>query len=119
MSVLHLDATMGSAGDMLLAALIDLGADEHLVRQSVAAVAPEVTMSFQPVQRAGLRALKLNLQFAQTDEARPWSTIRELLGEADLIESIRERSLSVFSRLAVAEATVARVRSSLGFLSVP
>ncbi len=106
MSVLHLDATMGSAGDMLLAALIDLGADEHLIRQSVAAVAPEVTMSFHPVHRAGLQALKLNLQFAQTDEARPWSAIRELLSKADLTESVRERSLNVFSRLAVAEATV-------------
>ncbi|MCH9718943.1 MAG: nickel pincer cofactor biosynthesis protein LarC [Actinomycetia bacterium] len=106
MSVLHLDPTLGSAGDMLLSALVDLGADEQLIRRSVAAIAPEVSLSFHQVQRAGLRALQLNLQFPQAESARPWSVIHELLTAADLTEEIREKSLAVFGRLAAAEASV-------------
>ena len=106
MAVLHLDPTLGSAGDMLMSALVDLGADEQLIRRSVAAVAPEVSLSFHPVQRAGLRALHLDLQFPQSESARPWSAIRELLTAADLTEEIREQSLAVFGRLAAAEAAV-------------
>lgn len=48
-----IDPTAGAAGDMLLAALLDAGADLSAVRAAVSAVVPgEVEVHAHPVSRA-------------------------------------------------------------------
>ncbi len=108
--VLHawVDATAGVAGDMLLGALIDAGADLAGVQRAVEAVIPgAVRLDLHSVTRAGQRASKLDVRIVGTDHPhRRWHTIRDLLIEAPLTDSVRQRALSVFRALAEAEAEV-------------
>ncbi|NIZ89913.1 nickel pincer cofactor biosynthesis protein LarC [Kineosporiaceae bacterium B12] len=93
---------------MLLGALLDAGADLDRVRAAVDAVVPRaVALRTAPVTRAGLRALKLDVDVLEADSPhRHWSGIRERLVAADLDAGVRERALAVFTRLAEAEGRV-------------
>ncbi len=101
------DGSAGVAGDMLLAALLDAGADHGRVRQALAAVVPEVRLELSEVTRAGLRALKVDvLTPAEDHPHRAWGDVRSALERAELGERIRQDSLAAFARLAAAEAAV-------------
>jgi pyridinium-3,5-bisthiocarboxylic acid mononucleotide nickel chelatase len=103
-----IDASAGVAGDMLLGALLDAGADRTAVQKAVDAVVPgAVTISTTAVTRAGLRATKAEVEVSAEDQPhRRWATIRTLLDDADLPEPVRGRARAVFARLAEAEARV-------------
>jgi pyridinium-3,5-bisthiocarboxylic acid mononucleotide nickel chelatase len=102
------DASAGVAGDMLLGALVDAGADLGIVQRTIDAVIPAaVRVSGTAVTRAGLRATKANVEVLVADPPhRTWRTIRDLLTVADIPMQVREKALAVFSRLAAAEAHV-------------
>jgi uncharacterized protein (TIGR00299 family) protein len=103
-----IDASAGVAGDMLLGALIDAGADLGAIQLAVDAVVPDaVRLTTATVARAGLRALRVQVEPLATDSSgRTWSAIRDMLAHAGLAERIRDRAMTVFARLADAEAHV-------------
>lgn len=103
-----LDASAGVAGDMLLGALVDAGADLAAVQAAVDAVVPgAVRLQARPVLRAGQRATKVDVE-VQTEDLphRRWGEIEAMLVRAELAEPVRERALRTFTRLAEAEARV-------------
>jgi hypothetical protein len=102
------DATAGVAGDMLLAALVDAGAPLATLQAAVDAVAPEsIRLTSAPVRRAGMRAVKVDVQLVAEDQVhRSWRDIQVMLEHADLAAQVRERARRVFRRLAEAEARV-------------
>ena len=103
-----IDASAGVAGDMLLGALLDAGADRAAVQSAVDAVVPgSVAITTTSVTRAGLRATKAEVEVMAGDQPhRQWATIRSLLDDADLPDPVRGRTRTVFARLAEAEARV-------------
>jgi len=107
---LHLwvDATAGIAGDMLLGALIDAGAALDTVESAVSAVVPgEVALRTRTVHRAGLRALKIDVESRTEDHPhRSWARIRSMLDAAELPGAVRISALAAFARLADAEGRV-------------
>ncbi len=105
---LWVDASAGIAGDMLLGALLDAGASLDAVRSAVGAVVPgEVAVRTRTVTRAGLRALKVDVESLGEDRPhRSWTRIRTLLESADLPMTIKDPALAVFARLADAEGRV-------------
>lgn len=105
---LWIDAQAGVAGDMLLAALLDAGADLGVVQGTIDEVLPDaVRLSTSRVTRCGLRALAVEVtSVAEHHPHRRWATIRDRLEAARLPERVRERSLAAFEMLARAEATV-------------
>jgi len=108
MRVLWVDASAGVAGDMLLAALLDAGAGLATVQAAVdAVIGGAVRLTTRQVKRAGLRALRLDVDLLAEDQPqRSWPDVFALLSAADLDDMVRERALSVFSALAQAEAGV-------------
>ena len=105
---LWVDASAGIAGDMLLGALLDAGASLDAVSSAVVAVVPgEVVVRASAVTRAGLRALKVDVEsLGEGHPHRSWARIRTLLESADLPTAIRDPALAVFARLADAEGRV-------------
>jgi len=106
--VAWVDASAGVAGDMLLGALVDAGASLRSVQDAVDAVIPgTVRLRVAEVQRAGTRALKLDVALLAEDQPhRHWSEIRERLGSAALAPGVRDRALAAFTALAAAEARI-------------
>ena len=103
-----IDASAGIAGDMLLGALIDAGADLAAVEAAIEAViADSVRLALAPVTRAGQHASRLSVEVVAHDvPVRAWRAVQDLIATADLPRPIRDRAIATFTRLAEAEARV-------------
>ena len=105
MKVLYLDCGAGAAGDMLLGALVDAGADEVAVRRALEGLALEGwELSFERVKRAGVTAAKARVTTAPSTEHRNLATITRLIDP--FAEPLRTRCETTFRALAEAEASV-------------
>src|SRR5262245_28806661 len=92
---------------MLVAALLDAGGDEELLRSLPGRLGLDgVGVEIERVDRQGLGALHVSFPAEGDPGDRDWSTIRQLLEGADLPTHIRTRSTAVFARLAEAEGRV-------------
>jgi pyridinium-3,5-bisthiocarboxylic acid mononucleotide nickel chelatase len=103
----YLDCVGGIAGDMLLAALLDAGAPEerlHAVPEDLGIGPIEIDVT--RVQRHGIGALHVRVVPPPEPPPRTWRRLRELIEGARLAAGARERALTVFGRLAEAEASV-------------
>lgn len=105
--VAYLDCVGGLAGDMLLAALLDAGADMERLRAvptALGIVGVEITS--ERVERQGIGALHLRIEASDDHAHRDYREIRKLVEEADLSERAQLRSLDAFARLARVEGAI-------------
>ncbi|HEX3207038.1 MAG TPA: nickel insertion protein, partial [Propionibacteriaceae bacterium] len=81
-----IDASAGVAGDMLLGAFIDAGADLAVVQQAVdAVIADSVRLTATPVTRAGQHANRISAEVITQDvPAREWKVVEDLIATASL-----------------------------------
>jgi len=69
-AALHLDCHAGIAGDMTVAALVDLGVPEAVVREALAALRVDgYAVRFERVQRGALMGLKFHVEIAPVERA--------------------------------------------------
>ena len=105
-----LDCSAGISGDMLLGALVDADVPVEVLQAAVDAVGVEpIRLRVSEVVRGGIGAVKVDVDVADTAPSRSWADVRGLLQAAPLDEPVRALALTVFARLAVAEASVHRV----------
>jgi pyridinium-3,5-bisthiocarboxylic acid mononucleotide nickel chelatase len=108
MRILWVDAGSGAAGDMLLAALLDAGANLAAVRAGLGGLGtePGLDVAVGPVRRHGLRAALATVHAPESAVTRRLADITALVSQARLPDQVRDFSLTVFERLARAEARV-------------
>ena len=109
MTLALVDCPTGLAGDMLLAALFDLGLEQGVIEQPLAALglAGSYRIEHSEGRSGGLRGRRLQVRSLEPQPAhRHWRDLRRLLGEAPLEQPLRQRLLAVFGLLAEAEAAV-------------
>ncbi len=103
----YLDCVGGIAGDMLVAALVDVGGDADRLRElpeSLGLAGIEVVI--QRVERQGIGALHVDFRGGDDGVERTWKSIQQILASASLDDPVKELALEAFSRLAKAEGKV-------------
>ncbi|MEC7738637.1 MAG: LarC family nickel insertion protein [Cyanobacteriota bacterium] len=109
MTALFVDCPTGLAGDMLLAAFLDLGVPRAVIEAPLAGLGLEqgYALTVAEERSAGLRGLRLSVEGLELEPPhRLWHDLRALIMEADWSEPLRARVLTVFKALAEAEAAV-------------
>ena len=103
-----IDASAGIAGDMLLGALLDAGAELAPIQTAIdAVVSGSVRVGLHPVTRAGMRAGKAEVALLVDDPPhRTWRSIRTMITDAGLAAAVQDRALRTFAVLAEAEGRV-------------
>ncbi len=108
MRVACFDPFCGVAGNMVLGALIDAGAEvpqlEHMLRKLP--IKGEWDLELTNTSRKGLRGLLVTVNTADVSPHRTLSNIRDMISSSDLPDSVKTSSISAFRRLAAAEAHV-------------
>jgi pyridinium-3,5-bisthiocarboxylic acid mononucleotide nickel chelatase len=112
----------GVAGDMLLGALVDAGADRDAVGDALAGLGPAIehdgyAVTFERVQRCGVGATWANVvthahdhhSTHHTHDHHPHRPAREvfaILEGADLADRVRERAMAAYRALADVEGAI-------------
>jgi pyridinium-3,5-bisthiocarboxylic acid mononucleotide nickel chelatase len=105
--LVYLDCVGGLAGDMLLAALLDAGADLETLRSVPRALGIEgVEIGVERVERQGIGALHLRIDAPDDHDHRSYRDLRALVERSELPERPRARSLDAFGRLAEVEGGI-------------
>lgn len=105
--IAHFDLASGVAGDMLLASLIDAGADASLISKSLTGLGlGDIEVSTERVTRCGLAASALRIAGPQGSIAPNQEALRKIIGSSDLGVDVKKTALAIADRLAAAEAAV-------------
>ncbi len=115
--VLHLETFSGIAGNMFLAALLDLGLSRRALEAGLAGLGLDFALRVRKVRRGVLAARHLEVRVPERkgrrggasgghSHGRSYLEIRRLLEGADLEAPVRTRALAIFEQLGRAEARV-------------
>ena len=109
MTLALVDCPTGLAGNMLLAALFDLGLPQAAIDAPLAALglAGAYAIDLEERRSAGLRGLHLAVRGLEAEPPhRHWAELEATIGAAALEPQLKQRVLAVFGLLAEAEAQV-------------
>lgn len=107
MPTLHIEPFSGASGDMLLAALIDAGADAAALNRELAKIGLDgARVEAEVVFRDGLRGVAATVPEEVDPPHRHWSDIRRMIEGAGFAPRVEARALAVFQAIAEAEAFV-------------
>ncbi len=108
MKTLYFDCFSGAAGDMMVGALIDAGADFGKIRDALMSLGVEgFDVAIEKVKKKGVMATKFHVNIAaQGHPHRHLKHIVAIIEKGNLPESVRAASLETFRRIAEAEAEV-------------
>jgi len=107
MKYVYFDASSGVSGDMILAALLDLGIAPSTFQRKMAGLKLPVEITVREVKRASLRGLKADVRVkSKRSVTRKWPDIQKILDNSQFSTSCRERASRIFHRLFQAEAHV-------------
>jgi pyridinium-3,5-bisthiocarboxylic acid mononucleotide nickel chelatase len=107
--VLHFDAFSGIAGDMTVAALVDLGVPCAVVRNAISELGLEgVGLHFRHGYVGSIGALQFDVEIGKPQGERSFAVIDRMLQDSSLDDPVRATARAIFRRLATAEAAVHR-----------
>ena len=107
---LWLDPAFGASGDMLLGALVGLGAGLDDLRRGLGALGVEGwSIRHEPVLRSSLSADRVVVTCDEQHHHRTWSSIDRLLEASGLPDPVRAGARATFRRLGEVEAAIHRV----------
>ena len=111
MKALYYQPSCGIAGDMHLAAMVDLGMPQSYLDQLLARLPlqDQFELSFEAASKMGVSGLHANVAVSEQTDHRHHSTIVRMIKEANLPGAITARALDMFGLIAAAEGKIHNV----------
>ncbi|HKY37458.1 MAG TPA: nickel pincer cofactor biosynthesis protein LarC [Polyangiaceae bacterium] len=107
--LLFFDCFSGVAGDMTVAALVDLGVPLDVIEQAIAALGVAgIEVRVEPAQSGVIGGVRFLVEARGNHPERSYAEIEQLLSASTLDDDTRQRAQTIFRRLAEAEAFVHR-----------
>ena len=107
MRIAYFDCFAGISGDMTLGALLDAGADEARFREELKKLKGiEFDLKIHKVAKKGIEATDVHVITGHECHHRRLKDVTEIINSSTLSDSAKERSVSIFQRLAEAEGAV-------------
>jgi uncharacterized protein (TIGR00299 family) protein len=107
MKFVYFDASAGLSGDMISAALLDLGVSPAAYKAVVKSLNLPVRVAIGEVERSHLRARRIDVAvLGHGSHGRRFKDVAALIRKTSLPPSVKERGRAVFENLFAAEAKV-------------
>lgn len=107
MKIAYFDCIAGASGDMILGALLDAGLNLEKLKDGLAGLQLEgFELQAAPVQRGGLRAVKVNVLIEDKATERRLDDILSIVQNSKLPERIASQAAEIFTRLGTIEAHI-------------
>jgi uncharacterized protein (TIGR00299 family) protein len=107
MKTLYFDCFAGASGDMILGAMVAAGVDPDYLKRQLSLLNVEgFSMDFEAVNRAGLGATYARVATADEHKHRHLADIKQIIEGSGLSNTVKQRAVEIFTRLAAAEARV-------------
>jgi len=107
MKTLYFDCFAGASGNMVLGALISTGVDPDALKSELANLnLPNFELGVEKVDRSGILSTHIRVDIPDEKNHRHLTEIERIINESSLSDSVKDRSIAIFNRLAAAEASV-------------
>jgi uncharacterized protein (TIGR00299 family) protein len=107
MRTLYFDCFSGASGNMILGALLALGIDRNALETELSKLnLPDVSLMIENVDRSGISATHVEVIAPDQHAHRHLSNIVKIIESSDLADAVKSRAITIFTRLAEAEARV-------------
>jgi hypothetical protein len=107
MRAVYFDGQSGASGDMLLGALVDLGADLDAIRTALRPIVPaEFALHVERVSSYEIAAARVTVNVEESARHRRLADVESLLDAGSLSAPVRTQATAIFRRLADAEARI-------------
>jgi len=104
-TAIWIDPGLGVSGDMMLGALVGLGADLATIRAELESLAVDGwTITESQTKRCGLSATRVEVSCEDSAHHRAWSTIDEMIASSGLSDFVKTGARRTFRRLGEVEA---------------
>ena len=107
MKTLYFDCFSGASGNMILGGLIELGVDADVLRSELAKLNLEgIELVIEKVDRSGINSTHVEVKYPHEHVHRHLKDIVKIIADSSLAETVEQRAIAIFTRLAEAEAKV-------------
>ena len=99
----------GISGNMIIGALVDLGADEKKlieVMEKSAGIIGKVNVNFDEINKNGIDAVYCHVEMLDKKSHIHYNELVDAINDLNLDENIKKTSLNIFKRIAIAESKV-------------
>ena len=99
----------GISGNMIIGALVDLGADEIKLKEVMeksAGIIGEVNVTFDRINKKGINAMYCHVEMFDKKSHVSYNDLVAAINDLNLDADVKKTSLNIFKRIAVAESKV-------------
>lgn len=99
----------GISGNMIIGALVDLGADKNELKEVMeksAKIVGEINVTFDEINKKGIDATYCHVEMLDKKSHVHYNELVDKINALNLDESIKKTSLNIFKRIAIAESKV-------------